>query len=1520
MSASISMRPLPSAMTVKLRSVRWRHAMFAAIRALSVGWCVLIVLMTLSMALDWLFPFMDSLVRPLMTSATLIATAMTVAMMGIKPIRRSLGWHHAASCVDVGVPQLEERWSTVASLSTRDQSADSATAKAMAAQVTSEAIAMERIVRPDAIASPVPLRRTLVAAAIMGIILLGVIATSPKQMSILLQRFWNPTTNITATQLTSVTGDLRVPRGDTIRLVTKLSGVSRSMAMLTLRDDEGHEQTHRLRPDDEIADQFSHPLRVDQSLSYRIRSGDAQTDWNQIKAIDYPEIAELQFSIEFPEYTDRPSVHRDLLPRRIKVVQGSNLTLAIKPLEAPQRLSISIAAPKQSVRDVESDQTSQNETVRDLVPDADEWYQFRMQLIDDVVLRPVLESRDGLTNQRKTFCRIDVIADKAPVARVISPTDEMAVAVDETIDIEFEAHDDHGIATAELVIYDETQKDAEGNPKVVAVKEIPLGDQKMQRHVMGKTQLDLKELNLPEGSEISYAVRVSDNRNVPAVEPSTPDSHSPLAPNTGDQDETRIGAIPKQTADAPAPKNNAASLKANENALARQDSDDTDRMPTLADSDANQSAMPGAVANETDKDPAAVANQSPSDPASKQNPQAKEPASSAEQIAKTSEDDQARGDSSETDTPQMNVDDPRDQTAEKLDGSSSDKTAGKNDSVENDKSNRDVANKDNVVTEETAPKRDWAPSDAMPEPNQQEKSSSPAASSLANVSATSSTSDTPPPPPAKYSLEPQRSRSGQNTMTGRRRLKITARLAAIAEANDLPGEEMEVRDNVVTIDKMLAEIETGLKQLLDHRIADADRAEQFRRLDVGLGNIESYVADLREQTKQNQYAFVGLQMVDIARTHVTPARDRVFAAIQRPNASDADARVSLQHVVRARELLDALLKRYDRVVQEKKLKRSLDETVTMYEIYIEKRRTLMRESRQNRNPLERKMGIIEVDQEYLDRFAEVVKLRREMMDEFAQMLGDDPRLLSRYLELVKRRRNSLRDRLTDISQRQYDATEEVLGWLQIDESQKPDLWTIIVELRLHSATELAKDAAELAERIEKQMPLELDAAVGTSADVIRQAKQIASLARTISFDAEKVIAAAGAVEEKSSLVDHARTLVAQFDRFSATLDRLLFENEAVDAITDYVEPRMLETRTVADQADAWAILSQGLAEQSYSRIVKTEQHRIAVETQVLRVEMLDMKTELDGQFQQFAESPVPNEIAVMIEQLHRLMETITFNQAAAAFRAGQTQLDSAARQQQLATERLIEAEQLFDKIRRAVVDALDQYDMQNPNIADLRDPTLDEFLARLEREPNIAAQLGIPNRPRNLRVIADSVFWQQSGAGALGESGQAAQARLKEAMKMKRALKKAKQNKPEPQELSDEQREKREEAKKAQQMLEKSLVEIQEQRDDPKTSDAQRRRLEQLAEDVQKMIDLSDDENGDRAAWDRIVQSDEAAALLQAISAGNAIPDQQWNKLLSTLDDGLWQVRGKQPPAAYRKAIEQYQDQIRELMQTIDED
>ena len=54
------------------------------------------------------------------------------------------------------------------------------------------------------------------------------------------------------------------------------------------------------------------------------------------------------------------------------------------------------------------------------------------------------------------------LAASAPVARVISPNNEMSVSPDDVIDIKFEAHDDHGIAarpTAEMAPEDVAFRD-----------------------------------------------------------------------------------------------------------------------------------------------------------------------------------------------------------------------------------------------------------------------------------------------------------------------------------------------------------------------------------------------------------------------------------------------------------------------------------------------------------------------------------------------------------------------------------------------------------------------------------------------------------------------------------------------------------------------------------------------------------------------------------------------------------------------------------------------------------------------------------------------------------------------------------------------------------------------------------------------------------------------------------------------------------------------------------------------------
>ena len=119
-----------------------------------------------------------------------------------------------------------------------------------------------------------------------------------------------------------------------------------------------------------------------------------------------------------------------------------------------------------------------------------------------------------------------------------------------------------------------------------------------------------------------------------------------------------------------------------------------------------------------------------------------------------------------------------------------------------------------------------------------------------------------------------------------------------------------------------------------------------------------------------------------------------------------------------------------------------------------------------------------------------------------------------------------------------------------------------------------------------------------------------------------------------------------------------------------------------------------------------------------------------------------------------------------------------------------------------------------------------------------------------------------------------------------------------------------------QETLEKSLASLEEKLNDPQTTAEQRRRLEQMKANMERLLAQSGASSSALEEWERIVESDRASALLRSLAQGERLPDEQWNKLLSTLDDGLWQVRGRLAPEDYRRSIERYQERLREVLST----
>ncbi|MEO8498205.1 MAG: DUF4175 family protein, partial [Planctomycetota bacterium] len=473
---------------------------------------------------DWWFTIFDTTIRTALTAASLLLAVAVFLLTVFRPLMAAFVWTQAAHEADAEVPQLEERWTTISHFAKSDHQPTTPFAKAMLQQVTSEAVALGSLVEPARIVRVARLQKSLLLAGASVAVLIGVLAVNWQQNSVLLRRFWSPTAQITATQLESVTSDVAIPRGQSIDIVTKLTGLQRAAATLVLVTDADEPDSIVLPFDPKTPETFTHRVAVDESFRYLVRAGDGRTEWHSITAIDPPEISEVRLTVTAPDYVDIPPYEKSLLPGRVKVIQGSRLTLEMKSSAALERFELRLVSGDATGEAVEQTLT--------LTAQDDGWYRFETLLEVDLALSPALFSSYGLTNEDRRTCQIRVIPDKAPVARVISPTEEMTVSADEVLEIKFEAHDDHGIAKAELVVYEEN---TDGEREELAVQEIPLDEQQLEKHVLGTTKLDLSKFDLEVGKNISYAVRVTDNRML-NVNPEEVAAHKNKGDKSGDRD------------------------------------------------------------------------------------------------------------------------------------------------------------------------------------------------------------------------------------------------------------------------------------------------------------------------------------------------------------------------------------------------------------------------------------------------------------------------------------------------------------------------------------------------------------------------------------------------------------------------------------------------------------------------------------------------------------------------------------------------------------------------------------------------------------------------------------------------------------------------------------------------------------------------------------------------------------------------------------------------------------------------
>jgi hypothetical protein len=495
---------LPSAVPGSI--VRKLHLVRSWKRWVQLGTAVLLALVVLlsamgvAMLVDWLATLYDSRWRFVLTNAALVAAAVTGLGWLLLAWRRGLTWSRVAGDVDREFPELEERWTTMTRLAPETAADAKLVHPAMFRRVASEAVRWEPHVDPQEIVSLSPLVRMMLCLTAITVVLGIAVLLDARQTLVLVRRFWSPGSSISATELVNVPGSTVIGRGEPLLLEANINGrpVDRATLFLTTGDEDSAAREERkitlvAHGKDPIA--FSHNVRsVDEAFAYRFRAGDGQTEWFQVNVADRPEIEKLRMTVTPPAYTRREAKSFDRLPRRVSVMAGSTLELAMLPKIPVERVEL-VAGSKQ---------------VAVLTAGEGGWYRWTMELKKDVSFAPLLTESHGLVNRQSPRCEIQVVPDKPPAVKVLTPDDQMAVRPGDTVDITFAAQDDVGIGSAELVVYG--ANDENGQPTILETIPVDLGEQVGERTVQGQVELDLAKYQVADGAELSYQVRVREDR------------------------------------------------------------------------------------------------------------------------------------------------------------------------------------------------------------------------------------------------------------------------------------------------------------------------------------------------------------------------------------------------------------------------------------------------------------------------------------------------------------------------------------------------------------------------------------------------------------------------------------------------------------------------------------------------------------------------------------------------------------------------------------------------------------------------------------------------------------------------------------------------------------------------------------------------------------------------------------------------------------------------------------------------
>jgi hypothetical protein len=408
----------------------------------------------------------------------------------------------------------EERFVTLDDVLARGEFKRSPVAVELAAELEKATIECSWPLHAGRLVEDRPLRRLVWAC--VGLLTVLTLLSLPKryELPLMLERFYFPGRNLPKPSFVkiAVTPErIRVGKGGeaviqaeitgevppVVLWLMKQFGVSSSRCVIAFRDGVGG----RLEFDEAAKADMSRLLRnvflysrgsLEESFSYQIRCGDAQTHVLFAEVIAQPRIVDARLAVTPPAYTGLPEQTITDVQRPVSLLQGTKVVVSFRTDQAVPVRTIEFEKVKEPV-EPDWDETTRTGT-----------YEFELKKKASFEIRVV--NALGFANVERVKVVIGLLEDAGPVVRLDDPTSDLEKVPGELVPVQAAIEDDFGVSEVVMQFVMNPSADSESPLRDLPV---PL-ERSGERKVAVSTFLDLNKTAAVPGDVVALQVRAKD--------------------------------------------------------------------------------------------------------------------------------------------------------------------------------------------------------------------------------------------------------------------------------------------------------------------------------------------------------------------------------------------------------------------------------------------------------------------------------------------------------------------------------------------------------------------------------------------------------------------------------------------------------------------------------------------------------------------------------------------------------------------------------------------------------------------------------------------------------------------------------------------------------------------------------------------------------------------------------------------------------------------------------------------------